>query len=50
MAGSPYPVSNRPVYAGVVEPSVYVDPASAGHGIGTALLNALITSTEAAGI
>ena len=43
-------VSARPAYAGVVEHSVYVSPAAHGRGIGTALLNALITSTEAAGI
>src|SRR5215831_4103650 len=44
------PVSARPAYAGVVEHSVYV----AGHarrlGVGRALLDALIASTEAAGI
>ena len=44
------PMSARPVYAGVVEHSVYVDPAAAGQGIGTALLAALVQSTEAAGI
>jgi phosphinothricin acetyltransferase len=44
------PVSTRPVYAGVVEHSVYVDPAHAGRGVGTMLLHALIESTEAAGI
>ena len=43
-------VSERCVYAGVVEHSVYVDPDHAGRGIGTALLLALIASTEAAGI
>jgi L-amino acid N-acyltransferase YncA len=43
-------VSERCVYAGVVEHSVYVDPSHAGHGIGTALLRALIASTEAAGV
>jgi phosphinothricin acetyltransferase len=43
-------VSARPVYAGVVEHSVYVDPAAHGQGVGTALLNALIASTETAGI
>lgn len=43
-------VSARPVYAGVVEHSIYVDPAAHGRGVGTALLNALIASTEAAGI
>ncbi|WP_250006243.1 GNAT family N-acetyltransferase [Actinoplanes sp. M2I2] len=44
------PVSSRPVYAGVVEHSIYVDPAAQGRGIGRTLLNALIASTEAAGI
>jgi L-amino acid N-acyltransferase YncA len=43
-------VSERCVYAGVVEHSVYVDPAHAGQGVGTALLQSLIASTEAAGI
>jgi L-amino acid N-acyltransferase YncA len=42
--------SSRPFYRGVVEHSVYVDPAVGGRGIGTALLRALISSTEAAGI
>ncbi|MFG2354453.1 GNAT family N-acetyltransferase [Streptomyces sp. NPDC048521] len=44
------PVSDRCAYAGVVEHSVYVHPAARGHGIGTALLQELIMSTEAAGI
>ncbi len=44
------PVSSRPVYAGVVEHSIYVDPAVQGRGVGRALLEALIASTEAAGI
>ncbi|MGK5682841.1 N-acetyltransferase family protein [Actinoplanes sp. URMC 104] len=44
------PVSSRPVYAGVVEHSVYVGPAARGRGVGRALLEALIASTEAAGI
>ena len=44
------PVSARAVYAGVVEHSVYVDPAARGRGVARALLNALIASTEAAGI
>ncbi len=43
-------VSPRPVYAGVVEHSVYVHPAYGGRGIGRALLEALIASTERAGI
>jgi len=42
--------SARPVYAGVVEHSVYVDPAARGRGVGRRLLEALIASTEAAGI
>ncbi|WP_127509385.1 GNAT family N-acetyltransferase [Actinoplanes solisilvae] len=44
------PVSARPVYAGVVEHSVYVDAAARGRGAGRALLSALIAATEAAGI
>jgi L-amino acid N-acyltransferase YncA len=44
------PVSSRCVYAGVVEHSVYVDPRARGRGIGRALIQALIESTEAAGI
>jgi phosphinothricin acetyltransferase len=44
------PVSARAVYRGVVEHSVYVDPAARGRGVGRALLDALIASTEAAGI
>jgi phosphinothricin acetyltransferase len=43
-------VSTRAVYAGVVEHSVYVDPAAQGRGVGRALLDALIDATEAAGI
>jgi L-amino acid N-acyltransferase YncA len=43
-------VSARAVYAGVVEHSVYVDPAARRRGVGRALLEALIASTEAAGI
>lgn len=44
------PISGRPAYAGVVENSVYVDPAAAGRGIGGALLAHLVASTERAGI
>ena len=43
-------VSTRPVYAGVVEHSVYVHPGGRGRGVARALLDALIASTEAAGI
>jgi L-amino acid N-acyltransferase YncA len=44
------PVSNRRVYAGVVEHSVYIAPSAQGRGVGAALLDTLITSTERAGI
>src|SRR5215472_13333189 len=37
--------SARPVYAGVVEHSVYVRPAARGRGVGRLLLDALISST-----
>jgi L-amino acid N-acyltransferase YncA/2-polyprenyl-3-methyl-5-hydroxy-6-metoxy-1,4-benzoquinol methylase len=43
-------VSDRCVYAGVVEHSVYVHPDASGRGIGAALLRAFLDSTEAAGI
>jgi L-amino acid N-acyltransferase YncA len=43
-------VSSRAVYAGVVEHSVYVDSAARGRGVGRTLLDALIVSTETAGI
>lgn len=43
-------VSGRCVYAGVVEHSVYVDPAARNRGVGRLLLDALVASTEAAGI
>ena len=43
-------VSDRCVYAGVVEHSVYVDPAAHGRGVGRLLLDGLVASTEAAGI
>ncbi|MCE0536088.1 N-acetyltransferase family protein [Kineosporia rhizophila] len=43
-------VSDRCVYGGVVEHSVYVAPTARGRGVATSLLTALIDSTEAAGI
>ena len=43
-------VSDRCVYAGVVKHSVYVHPEAGGRGVGRALLDALIVSTERAGI
>ncbi len=42
--------SGRCAYAGVVEHSVYVHPSARGQGTGRLLLEALIASTEAAGI
>ena len=44
------PVSDRCVYGGVVENSVYVGEEARGGGVGRALLARLIESTEAAGI
>ncbi|MGN9809256.1 N-acetyltransferase family protein [Micromonospora sp. BQ11] len=44
------PTSTRAVYAGVVEHSVYVDPPAQGRGVARLLLEALVASTEAAGI
>ena len=44
------PVSDRCVYGGVVENSVYVAASAQGRGVGRALLAALVASTEAAGI
>lgn len=43
-------VSSRCVYAGVVEHSVYVHPDARSRGVGRTLLEALIASTEAAGV
>jgi L-amino acid N-acyltransferase YncA len=44
------PVSSRCCYAGVVEISAYVAEQARGQGVGSALLERLIESTEAAGI
>ncbi|MCH6161117.1 GNAT family N-acetyltransferase [Streptomyces marispadix] len=44
------PTSSRDVYAGVVEHSVYVRGDTRGRGIARALLDALIASTESAGV
>ena len=44
------PVSGRCVYAGVIESSVYVASEGRGQGVGSQLLNALVESTEQAGI
>jgi L-amino acid N-acyltransferase YncA len=42
--------SSRCVYAGVVEHSLYVAPRARRRGVGRVLLDALIASTEAAGV
>lgn len=42
--------STRAVYSGVVQHSVFVDPAASGRGVGRLLLRGLVASTEAAGI
>lgn len=44
------PVSVRKVYEGVVEVTIYIDKASAGKGIGTALMKHMITESEKSGI
>jgi phosphinothricin acetyltransferase len=44
------PVSDRCVYGGVVENSVYVAEEARGQGIGVLLLGHLIASTEQAGV
>ena len=44
------PVSNRCVYGGVAEVSVYISKASRGKGIGKLLLNHLIDASEQEGI
>lgn len=43
-------VSDRCVYGGVAENSVYVAEDARGQGVGRALLDALVASSEAAGI
>jgi phosphinothricin acetyltransferase len=44
------PVSDRCVYEGVVEESVYVAPEVRGRGVGRELLRAVIEASETAGI
>jgi phosphinothricin acetyltransferase len=44
------PISQRRVYAGVAEVSVYVAASSRGSGVGHQLLEALITESERNGI
>jgi L-amino acid N-acyltransferase YncA len=42
--------SSRDCYSGVAEHSVYVDSEARGEGVGTALMEALLQSTDRAGI
>ena len=44
------PVSDRCVYGGVAEASVYVAANARGKGVGRSLLDALIAQSEQAGI
>lgn len=44
------PVSNRKVYAGVAEVSIYVHPEAHGKGVGSLLMNGLIKVSEQEGI
>jgi L-amino acid N-acyltransferase YncA len=43
-------VSNRCIYAGVAEVSIYVDPEVQGRGIGGRLMKALIAESESKGL
>ncbi len=44
------PASDRPVYAGVVESSVYVDGGYRGRGVGKALIHRQVTAADDAGL
>jgi L-amino acid N-acyltransferase YncA len=44
------PASTRPVYRGVAEVSIYVDPAHTRRGVGRTLLMALLDASERAGL
>lgn len=44
------PISSKPAYSGVVEVSVYVDPARLRQGIGSALMHKMIDESESMGI
>jgi phosphinothricin acetyltransferase len=44
------PVSDRCVYAGVGESSVYIAPEARGRGVGRALMTALLAASESAGL
>jgi len=44
------PFSARAVYRGVAEESIYVDPSRQGRGVGRALLDVMVASSERAGV
>lgn len=44
------PVSKRPVYRGVAEPSIYIADGHRGQGLGRTLLAALVEASESEGI
>jgi L-amino acid N-acyltransferase YncA/DNA-binding transcriptional ArsR family regulator len=44
------PVSDRPVYAGVAETSIYVGDGFRGRGVGTALIHRQVTAANTAGL
>ena len=44
------PTSSRPVYRGVVENALYVTERARGRGVGRALLEQLVASTDAADV
>ena len=44
------PTSSRPVYRGVVENALYVSERARGRGVGRALLEELVASTDAADV
>lgn len=44
------PVSQRPVYRGVAEVSIYVDPQFARQGVGSKLFDQIILESEKAGL
>ena len=41
------PTSDRCVYRGVAEVSIYIDPSAHGNGVGSSLMQALIETSEA---
>lgn len=44
------PTSDRPVFAGIAEVSIYIHPDARGRGVGRTLLGAVIDSSERGGL